>query len=351
MRIEMLLSRLKEKRKDFLKFLPLISFIVPLLMLYLYQNIAFPNYPFEATWKGRAFYLFFIWFTILEMIISWEKLHLKAFKNIKSVRTIALLLAFLLPTIYVIISSFYGLNNLIYEWGKENCMEEYFAKMMPLSVEYLVLGGFFILIIFLQYGIDVFRTLMFSQFFLIIIGVIYTIDNLYPYGQFMPFQFLTPATTIVAQNTLNFMGYKTSVSYIMSPLYGWMPTMVVQDPNTGHSTPPIAIAWPCSGIESLLIYTIFISFFLRNFSFSRVQKIIYFVIGAIVTYFINIVRIVVLFLIALNSGIYSPEFRQFHDFYAQLISVTWIASYPLLIILIQSLLYKNKISEPIVSLI
>jgi len=72
--------------------------------------------------------------------------------------------------------------------------------------------------------------------------------------------------------------------------------------------------------------------FLRDLDVSRIRKIIYFVIGAIITYFINVGRIIALFMIAINSG-FGEEFWRFHDFYAQLISVSWIALYPLLIMM------------------
>jgi len=91
--------RLKERLREALNLLPIIAFVIPFIILYLIQDVAF-SYSFEATWKGRAFYIFFIWFAVLEMIVSWEKLQPKAFKRPKYVRTVALILALSLPTIY-----------------------------------------------------------------------------------------------------------------------------------------------------------------------------------------------------------------------------------------------------------
>ena len=334
-------EKLREKKEALIKLLPLISFIVPFFILYLEQDVAF-RYSFEATWKGRAFYIFFIWFAILETIISWEKLHPKAFKNPRSMRTIALILAFLLPTIYVIVSNFHGLNNLIYEWTKENYMaqktelsegdKQFFAGMMPLSVEYLSFAAFSFLIIFLQYGIDGFRKLSLAPTFLAAMGIIYTIDNLYPYGQFVPLQLPAAATATFAQMILNLMGYQTSMTYETTPRYGWTPILEVRDSQNPLLSTRLGIAWPCSGVESLIIYTLFMLIFLRELRISRIRKIIYFVIGAIITYFINVGRIIALFMIAINSG-FGEEFWRFHDFYAQLISVSWIALYPLLIMM------------------
>ena len=346
----MLKEKLKEKREDLIKLLPLIAFIIPFLILYLKQDVTF-SYSFEATWKGRAFYIFFIWFAVLEMIINWEKLQPKAFKKLKSIRTIALILALLLPTIYVIISNFYGLNDAIYVWTRENYMaqktelskrdKQFFAMMMPLAVEYLVFAAFSFLIVFLQYGVDGFRKSLLAPSFLTIIGIVYMIDNLYPYGQFIPFQIPAATTATIANSFLNLMGYRTYISYETDPTWGWIPILYYYLPKHSIPIPVFAIAWPCSGIESLLVYTIFIIVFLKNFEISLMRKIAYFSIGAIVTYLINIFRIITLFIIAINSG-YSEEFWRFHDFYAQLISISWIAAYPLLIMMGGDILQKIK---------
>ena len=82
--------------------------------------------------------------------------------------------------------------------------------------------------------------------------------------------------------------------------------------------------------------------FLRDLDISRTRKIIYFVIGAIITYFINIGRIIALFMIAINYGSDSELFMRFHEYYGQLISISWIAVYPLLIMVGGNILQKIR---------
>jgi len=338
--------RLKEKLRETLNLLPIIAFAIPFIMLYLIQDVAF-SYSFEATWKGRAFYIFFIWFSVLEMIVSWEKLQPKAFKRPKYVRTIALILALSLPTIYVVVSNFYGLNEAIYEWSKSNRIAgaEWAHSFMPLSIEYLAFATFFFLIIFLQYGIDGFRRMLLAPTFLATMGIIYMIDNLYPYGRFAPLQIPATVTATVASSFLNLMGYQTSIAYIKCkefPQLGWAPDLFYYDPALGKERYVFTVAWPCSGVESLIIYTLFMLIFLRDLDISRTRKIIYFVIGAIITYFINIGRIIALFIIAINYGGGSELFTRFHEYYGQLISISWIAAYPLLIMVGGNILQKIK---------
>jgi len=344
----MLKEKLKENKETLIKLLPLISFITPFLILYLVQDVTF-RYSFEATWKGRAFYIFFIWFAVLEMIVSWEKLQPKAFKRPKYVRTIALILALSLPTIYVVVSNFYGLNEAIYEWSERNikakAWEQWRYFFMPLSIEYLAFAAFFFLIVFLQYGAYGFRRMSLAPSFLATMGIIYMIDNLYPYGQFTPFQIPATATATVTSLILNLMGYQTSLRYIyckLSPQLGWVPDLFYYDPALGRERYVFTVAWPCSGVESLIIYTLFMLIFLRDLDISRTRKIIYFVIGAIITYFINIGRIIALFMIAINYGNGSELFTRFHEYYGQLISISWIAAYPLLIIVGGDILQKIK---------
>lgn len=318
----------EEKINILIKLLPLFAFIVPFLILYFYQDIAHPPYPyyyrsyantFEVTWKGRTFYIFFLWLAALEMVLGWEKLQLIKVNKLRSIRTVVFILSILLPTAYIVISNYYGLNVTIVDWAWQNKIAQ--CPWMPLSTEYLVLAVLFTLIIWLQYGISGLKNISLSPVFLATIGIIYTIDNIYQYGSFTPFQFLVPATATLAANVLSLMGYQTQW---MGQSHG---TPVLRAWNSKGSA-AFGIAWPCAGVESLLIYTITILLFLKKSVIPWKQKAIYFIIGAIVTYFINVLRIVTIFVISINGG----DWVRFHNIYGQLYSITWIISYPLIII-------------------
>ncbi|MGD8544691.1 MAG: hypothetical protein PVH12_00825, partial [Candidatus Bathyarchaeota archaeon] len=67
-----------------IKLLPFFSVLIPLVILFLFQDVAYPHYEyysgsfsntFEILWKGRGFYIFFVWLVILELILGWEKLR------------------------------------------------------------------------------------------------------------------------------------------------------------------------------------------------------------------------------------------------------------------------------------
>jgi exosortase/archaeosortase family protein len=424
-----ILSKRADRRKAkigslLLKLLPILSFAAPLAILYFAQNLAYPNYTeyyhidtFEVMWKGRTFYLFFIWLASLETILGWEEIQGDSGAKLRLTRVLALSVALLLPTMYIVVSNYAGLNHVI-ETFLMNYVPAEFMRFMPLSIEYLALTLLFAIIVIaraallrpmgvktlilqallsrfygrllsvlrrfchsakckrlssllhgrlrsecltifqsrpaysglactLEYGIKHLKEYAISTVFLGTIGAIFMIDNLYPYGRFTPFQILVPTTTSLAANVLNMLGYTTSISVRdYGPQYGILPTLSATDIH-GRST-LFNIAWPCSGIESLLLYSIIILLFLKKSTMPWVHRIAYFAFGAVVTYFINVLRIATIFIISLNSGgtIYSPwtpEVERFHNYYAQLYSITWIMSYPLIII--GSRLLWNKIKN------
>jgi thaumarchaeosortase len=343
----------------FKKILPIIPFAISFLILY-------SLYPasFEATWKGRTFYLFFLWLIALETILNWEELATEKWR-LKSAKTVFAILACSLPIVYVVVANFLGLNTLIVDVftklriGGLTKPEQiaFFANLMPLSIEYLVFAVLFVLMLLAAYEMSYLRKYALSAIFLGLIGFIYTSDNLYPNGKWTPLQFPVFPTTNLAANVLNLMGFET-VTYMMQPTSsrGLMPYLLVQDPaNPAHRWAGFLIGWPCAGVESLLIYTITILLFLSKIAIPLRLKFVYFFIGAVVTYFINVLRIVTIYLIAINYGMQSSAVTTFHDYYGQLYSISWIIFYPLILMGITSFWTRmkerranTKVTSPIV---
>jgi thaumarchaeosortase len=341
-------GKMKDIGRILMRILPLIAFVPPFLILYsLYP------WSFEQTWKGRTFYLFFLWLVTLELIMNWDKVLKFKTTKVRSVRTAAFISALLLPTIYIVSANYLGINNAIENWATAYHVDPSLIGFVPLSVEYIVLAALFALIVFLGFGIRHMKDSALSTLFLVTIGIIYTIDNFYPGGQFTLFQLPVPITTQLAASVLNLMGHATRITEATIPTYGWVSFLHVIDPKTGIdiiSGGPIAIAWPCAGVESLIIYTITILIFLRGSAIAWKHRAIYFAVGAIITFFINVLRIVTIFTIALKYGSTSTQFNDFHSYYGQLYSITWIMFYPLIIIGSQFLWNRVKagINEKVV---
>lgn len=306
--------------------LPILAFVIPLGILYYLH----PN-SFEMTWEGRTYYLFFVWLMMLETILNWEKLRPKTWR-LRSLWTILFAVSLFLPTIYVIGSNYYGWNEALSTLALRSKIV--FSNDMVLSIEYLVFTMLFVFIASAAYGITSLRNYSITALFLGAIAMVYTINNLYPYGLFTPFQFLVPTTTVLAAGILNLMGYTTSITFTQRADLGLLPALKVTS-STGGSI-VYNVAWPCSGIDSLLIYSVTILLFLRSSAVPWKQRIGYFIFGAVVTYLINALRIATIFVIGVNGGNINP----FHDYYGPLYSISWIISYPLIIIATRALWTK-----------
>jgi thaumarchaeosortase len=318
--MQTVLSFLKEHENTLLKLLPLVAFAVPLLWLYLLSPASF-----ESMWKGRTFQLFFIWLIALELILGWESLQPSKTTKPFSAKTFAFVMALLLPTVYVVISKHLGLNDAITEVSRQSGVATW--NSMALSTEYLVFAVLFCTIVFLQFGKKGLKDFSVPALFLGTVGVLYTIDNVYPYGQFTPFQLLVPTTATLAASVLNLMGYQTSLTSVAN-----MPHLTATDPANPLRTATFDIAWPCAGIESLLIFTVVVLLFLKRMPINWKAKTAAFVVGAAVTYFINVLRIAAFYPIGMDYGEGSEQVHMFHNYYGPLFSIAWIVSYPLLIL-------------------
>lgn len=332
------LSILKEHASTLLRLLPLLAFAVPFIWLYYLH----PG-SFELMWKGRTFQLFFIWLIALELILDWEKLQTSKITKLFSARTFAFIITLALPTIYVWISNYLGLNAIITDVARQSGVQWW--DLMALAIEYLVFAVFYCLIVLLSFGVKGLKSFSVPLFFLLVVGALYTIDNLYPYGQFTLFQFLVPTTTTLAAAVLNLMGYNTTLTTQTNPLQGTLPLLTATDPNNPVRSATFAVAWPCAGIESLLIFTVVVLLFLKRMPISWKAKIGYFAVGAAVTYVINILRIVAIFMIGMDYGVRSEQVELFHFYYGPLYAIAWIVAYPLIILGSQSLWRKLKKSR------
>jgi thaumarchaeosortase len=315
-----LLSVVNQVSPSMKKMVPIIAFIVPFVILY----VLYPD-SYDLMWKGRAFYFFFMWLLFMEILINWDRITGSRLTEIKSSRTVVFIVAVALPILYVIAANYLGLNSALMEVARSYDVVPDFVQFVPLFVEYLVFTGLFTFILSMYYGIRQISNFAVSMIFLGVIGALYMIDTLYPWGRFTPFQILVPTTTQLSASVLNMMGYKTSIAMVLIPSQGVLPVLTVRDLYGHISVHPVA--WVCSGIESLIIFSAIIPLFFKNSGIPWKQRVVYFIFGAAVTYFINALRIATIFIIDLNGG----DWNTFHNLYGMVYSMSWIISYPLLI--------------------
>jgi hypothetical protein len=109
------LSILAKHMSTLLRLLPLLAFAVPFIWLYYLH----PG-SFELMWKGRTFQLFFVWLIALELILDWENLQQSKIVKLFSARTVAFIAALTLPTVYVWVSNYLGLNAIITDVARQS---------------------------------------------------------------------------------------------------------------------------------------------------------------------------------------------------------------------------------------
>lgn len=294
------------------RFFHYVAFLLPMTVLFLMHPQSFDN-----TRKGRTYYLFFIFIMVLEDIFTSTSTKNKSVSTPSStVKTLSYVTAFFTPTIYVVVANYFGFNAWIVAWSVEH--DVYSASWMPLAFEYLIFALLHISLTLRFYGWKGLRDHSTSSVFLFAIGLIYTIDNIYPYGRFTPFQSLVPTTVTLAEKVLNLLHYQT----LVTPSEGTVHLTVWN--SSGRAT--LGVAWPCAGIDSLILYVVTFVQFLKKTGISWKHKAAYFLVGAIVIYLINVFRVVTIFRIAVNG----ENFIRFHDWSGPLYSVTGIISYLLL---------------------
>jgi thaumarchaeosortase len=190
----------------------------------------------------------------------------------------------------------------------------------------------------LAYGKDGLKAFSISLALIAGVGAVYMIDTLLPYGAVRSLQILALPTAACAAAVLEIMGYSFTLLY--SPGLESMP--LIRTISSG-STTGVNIGWPCAGVHSLLLYTLIILLLFRKSSMSNFRKLTYFIIGAIGTYFVNILRIVTYFLILV--GDVHIDAKAFHESYGELYSMVWILFYVLLIACIQKFSLAERTTD------
>ncbi len=326
----------KELEKSWFHVVLLVSISVPIIALMLldYLNIESfsifnQEFRFLFTWKGRMFYLFFLWLLFLESLIDWNQIIEKKPKS--RLRIIAFLICATIPLIYILSVNFWGLNHSIIGLGQNLGFTNYSLEFhWPLAVEYLVFAISFLAAILLAYKKDGLNFFSIALTLLLGMSIIYTIDAFYPGGTFKPFEMLALPTAACAAAVLDILGYNFALYFHSGA--GAMPRITLFEQGKAWGV-GADIGWPCAGVQSLFLFTIIILLFFKRSNISSFRKLIYFIVGAFGTFFVNVLRIVSYFVILRDYGEGSAAF--FHNNVGELYFIVWMSIYILIIILIQ----------------
>jgi thaumarchaeosortase len=311
-----------------------------------YPQFSPTRFVFDETWKGRMFYLFFIWLFFMETIIDWERLNEKKPNNKR--RMACAFFAALLPAIYILIVNFVpNISTQVISLGQklgilgDLSSENFLTYDWPLSFEYLIFFLSYTCAIILAYGKTGVRVFSISLLLLGSIAFIYMIDTFYPMGLFTPLQLFALPTAASAAAFLELIGYKTylrfPILYNVGQQQSYLPLLGI----SGTSSNAL-IGWPCAGVHSILLFILIISLFFKRSEIPSFRKAVYFIIGLFGTYFVNILRISTILIIGIQD---SSAAKIFHDYYAELYFFTWIFAYIILIVAIQKYMIIERVKR------
>jgi len=320
---------------------------IALLMVLDYFNLeklAFFNntgFLFDYTWKGRLFLLFFVWLFALESFSGFKSLTEEGENKPRNkIKLAAIILCAIVPLVYIIGVNFLGLDQVVISIGEFIRLDYWKANWAywensltgdwPMSVEYVVFTVSFLATMLLAYGKKGLKTFSLSAALVAGIAVIYMIDTMYPSSAFTPFQTFALPTAACAAVVLQAIGIPFTMYYSPGGYGSGAPIITVT--SNGISS-PATIAWPCAGVHSLFLYTIIVLLLFKKSDISGFRKSIYFVIGAVGTYFVNVLRIVTYFVVLINQGQESALI--FHNVYGELYFFGWILLFIVLIVGIQ----------------
>jgi len=142
------------------------SLILPISILY----VLHPG-SFQLVWEARTPYIIFLWLFGLELALSWNTLN--STLNLDHKPRMALTLIVLaMPTIFVLATSFFGLQDAIIAFGKVLGVPYvkfgtwFIDVSWPIGFEYLIFTASFTVSLLVVYGTEHLKRFLISAFFL-----------------------------------------------------------------------------------------------------------------------------------------------------------------------------------------
>jgi thaumarchaeosortase len=311
------------------------------------------TFLFELTWKGRMFLLVFLWLMLVETALEWRKL---VNEKPDSRRIMAAsLICGLVPTAYVLATSFFGFDLTVLRIGQilgirivtsSNEPWDFLHLYWPISLEYIIFAVFFISAIMFAYRTKGLKVFSISLALLTGIGIAYMFDTIVPWGIFRPLQAFALPTAAVSAAFLDLMGYAVQLVFPVYSVESNLPSLTI---TLGGNSATVAIAWACAGVQSLLLYVVIIFVFFKKAGISAFRKLAYFVIGLLGTFLVNVLRVTSILFIMLNNGTAAGEV--FHNTYGEMYSVIWILLFILLIGFIERFMLVERTKQSFHSVI
>ncbi len=275
----------------------------------IYTLILYPD-TFNMSWnEGRGGFLFALAFIFAELVGLKYKIDRKH---------VYIAIPIIILTFAYFTALDYGLRDYIRIIG-----EQYKINLIDSWIwmwDFIVLAVFMTSLLLLFFGKKFIRIAPASPIYLIGSAIILSLDAFFPFDTLGPLQFIVPYVLKIDEwliNTLNLgKAYANNNLLLLSGNKGSM---------------ALQVFWPSAGVHSMIIYTLVMLAFLLKMSIPRRRMIIYFIIGAIGTFTVNMIRIFSLSLFVLMVSANPVAFEEFHSIAGEIMFLPWLAIYLFLI--------------------
>ncbi|KON26464.1 hypothetical protein AC481_07140 [miscellaneous Crenarchaeota group archaeon SMTZ-80] len=297
----------------------ILPFLLPLLLIFMVN----PELFILGWNEGQGSMTFIVLFILIEWLDSRNKLELK--KSRKSV--IARLILIFAMLFYFTFLYTFGYHTIIASLGK---MINVPGDLSWTRMWDFVIYTFFV-ISMISFSFNGPRDLKYFPtpiVYAIGMASILLLDSVLPHSQLGIFEGVVSIIVFLVVSMLGYFGVRINIIDEQTLLI-W----------GKKGTLKVSLYWPCVGILSMLIYFLVIIILMIKLDIPIYRKIMYTIIGAVGTFFINVIRI---FLIIYYGAFINVNLRLFHETIGEVLFIIWIVIFILAVTEWESFKRKRK---------
>ena len=307
----------------------LVAFVIPVLALLLIDQNQFILGWNEGAGGGFLFALVFL-------IMEWYDVRRLLDPRLAGRGLLYVLASAGLIVAYFVAVYALGQNRLVAQLG---VLLGYITTPQILSWtrmwDYILYALYVLTIVALYFGIRRLRYFPTPMVFLLGMAFILLLDATFPYGSIESLQILMLPILAVTVFLLSAVGVRVDlVGAENLAVWGQKGFLLIN------------MYWQCAGILSMTIYLLVIIILMVKLETSVTRKLIYTAVGAVGTFFVNIIRI---FLIIYYGAFIDVNLRMFHESIGEVLFTIWIVVYLLAVTTVEA--HSSKSIRPQVGVV
>lgn len=224
-----------------------------------------------------------------------------------------------------------GLNQLIVFIG--HSYKVAIVNSWILMSEYFAITIYTVASLFLLLGKNWYKIAPAGVIYLVGSTVILSLDSFFPYDSLGPLQMIVPTYLQFDQSILRFIGGHIVYLGNDTPATANGNLLVLKG---FHGPFYLQVFWPSAGVQSVIIYSLVMLSILLRLRIPSSHKLVYFLVGALGTASVNILRIVSLSMVAITVTSNVKEWEAFHSFAGEIMFLPWIGIYLTAVIFLEN---------------